>query len=108
MADIKQYKYKDLVFTPVKRTLAFHKTNYHFIKSLQDNILKDGVLDEEKFWEFIHTEENITMILNRFLDGEKDKLNLDIETDEEYTELITLVTGVLNDFFTSYKPIILK
>lgn len=101
----KEYKYKDLVFTSTKKTLKFHKDNYHFIKSLQESILTDGKMDEGKFWDYIHDPENIKLIIIRFLDGDTDKIVIEVETDEDYQELIGLVIAVLNDFFTNYKPI---
>lgn len=101
----KEYKYKDLTFKPVKRTLKFHSTNYHFIKDLQSKILTDDKLDDEKYWLYIHDEENIKTIITKFLDGETDKININVETDDDYRALIDLVVTVLNDFFVSYKPI---
>jgi hypothetical protein len=102
MENIKEYKYKDLIFTPVKRTLKFHKENYHFIKEIQEYFTNKEIPQDELFWEYIHTEDNIRKIITKFLDGETDKIVIEVETDEDYTELITLVTQVLTDFFSSY------
>lgn len=109
------YKYKDLTFKPIKKDLKFHKNNLLFIKDLTDKISKkikseDGkkeidVVDETKYWDYIHDEENIKTLLSRLLDGETDKIKYDVETDEDYTALIGLLTTVLKDFFSLYTPL---
>lgn len=101
----KVYKYKDIELKSAKRNLAFHRDNFAFIKTLQENILVDGKFDEEKFWIWMHNEENIKLCFARLLEGETDKINIEVETEEDYQELMKLLIEVLTDFFSSYKPL---
>ena len=99
------YKYKDIEFRPVKRDLKFHRTEFPFAKKITNGIIDPvtGEISEVKYWEFIHTEGNIKEILDTLVEGDTDKIIIDVENDEDYEDLMILITAVIKDFFLSFQ-----
>ncbi len=102
----KIYKYKDLEFKSVKRTLEFYATKTQIIKEITDNIVQDGIFDQNKFIIWLHKKDSINLILNNLVEGDTSSISLDGElTDEEYNNIMTLVSEIITDFFLNMTPI---
>lgn len=109
---VKEYSYRDYVFTATEKTLQWQKERYFFVLEMRDMLKPDKdakgndiqILDEKKWIEFIHTPENIKKIIDNLITGDDiDKIIIDVKTEEEYEDLMKLVNELVWDFFQKPK-----
>lgn len=122
----KEYTLQGLTFTLKKRSLKTRKDTIDLFRDVQKHI-NDYTFDSKKeldnaietdkeifqsnydadlqiaLYTFFTDETNLKTLFDKCLNGEIDKINYEVDTDEEIDDLILFGVNVFNDFFISLK-----